>query len=76
MKKEYTVTARISGWRAVRIKAETATEAMKLARKLPAEKWVIGNIHISNDLKARQSHKMLSHVNEVIKNRFIEKMLN
>ena len=74
--KEYTVVGRINGWRAVRIKASSASIAMKMARKLPAEKWLVGNIHISNDLTAKRSHKETSVVKEKLKNIVIEKLLN
>jgi hypothetical protein len=74
--KEYTVVGRIVGWRAVRIKANSASEATKLARKLSAEEWIVGEIHISNDLTAHRTRKECNAVKEKIKNIVIEKMLN
>lgn len=74
--KEYTVTGRIHGWRAVLIKANSASEAIKLARKLSATEWIIGDLYISNDLSARQSHKAHEIVKEKLKRIVIEKLLD
>jgi hypothetical protein len=70
---EYVVTGRISGWRAAKVKAKTSAEALKLARKLPADEWTVMKVLVSANLSALKSNSELKGTADIIKNIFIDK---